>query len=84
MSAKLFIGGLACTTTGDGLSDAFSEFGNATDSIVLTDRETGRSRGFELVTFSTSKEATEALEALKEQDLDGRRIHVQFTTDRRG
>ncbi|CAI7632316.1 unnamed protein product [Penicillium manginii] len=80
MSSKLFVGGLAWATTDDSLRGAFSEFGN----IVLKDRETGRSRGFGFVTLSSPDEANAAVDAMNEQELDGRRIRVQVATERRG
>ncbi|KAJ5767628.1 RNP-1 like RNA-binding protein [Penicillium manginii] len=84
MSSKLFVGGLAWATTDDSLRGAFSEFGNVTDAIVLKDRETGRSRGFGFVTLSSPDEANAAVDAMNEQELDGRRIRVQVATERRG
>jgi len=55
---------------------AFSEYGSVTDSIVMRDRETGRSRGFGFVTYATSEEADVAISNLNDQELDGRRIKV--------
>ncbi|MCA9604201.1 MAG: RNA-binding protein, partial [Myxococcales bacterium] len=49
MSKKLFVGGLAWATTDQSLYDAFTSFGEVTDAKVVTDRETGRSRGFGFV-----------------------------------
>ncbi|KAH7096504.1 hypothetical protein BKA62DRAFT_624935 [Auriculariales sp. MPI-PUGE-AT-0066] len=78
MSAKVYVGNLSWNTTDDTLRQAFSDYGNVTDSIVMRDRETGRSRGFGFVTFSNGQEADAAINALHEQDLDGRRIKVNL------
>ncbi|KAF5707545.1 hypothetical protein LB506_007673 [Fusarium annulatum] len=74
--SKLFVGGLAWATTSDSLRAKFSEFGEVTDAIVMTDRETGRSRGFGFVTFSAQEEAQAAINALNEQEFEGRQIRV--------
>ena len=49
MTKKLYVGNLAFATTSDDLRDAFSQFGTVTSATVITDRETGRSRGFGFV-----------------------------------
>lgn len=84
MSAKLYIGNLAWKTSTESLKSAFSAFGNVEDAIVMTDRETGRSRGFGFVTFSTDSEAQAAIEAMSGKDLDGRNIRVDMASARDG
>ncbi|QGI87444.1 unnamed protein product [Fusarium fujikuroi] len=74
--SKLFVGGLAWATTSDSLRAKFSEFGEVTDAIVMTDRETGRSRGFGFVTFSAQEEAQAAINTMNEQEFEGRQIRV--------
>jgi len=76
--SKLYVGNLSWNTTDDHLNQAFSQYGTVTDHIVMVDRETGRSRGFGFVTFSSESEAQAAITALHDQDLDGRRIKVNF------
>ena len=82
MSKKLFVGGLAWATTTEGLRAAFEPYGEIEDAIVITDRDTGRSRGFGFVTFTTEDEATAGLEALDGQELDGRRLRVDRAQER--
>ncbi|KPM41474.1 hypothetical protein AK830_g5092 [Neonectria ditissima] len=84
MSAKLYVGNLGWNTTDDTLRSAFSEYGQVVDSIVMRDRDTGRSRGFGFVTFSSSAEAEGAISGLNEQELDGRRIKVNLANARAG
>ncbi|KAH7888334.1 hypothetical protein F5I97DRAFT_1851663 [Phlebopus sp. FC_14] len=82
MSAKVYVGNLSWNTTDEVLSQAFSEFGQVVDSVVMKDRETGRSRGFGFVTFGSAEEADAAINGLNEQELDGRRIRVNLANTR--
>ena len=76
MGNKLFIGGLSWGTTDDDLNAAFGAYGSVTEAKVITDRETGRSRGFGFVTFSSSDEAQAAIAGMDGQDLGGRTVRV--------
>ncbi|KAJ5463274.1 Nucleotide-bindingalpha-beta plait [Penicillium sp. IBT 31633x] len=80
--SKIYVGNLSWHTSDESLRAAFGEFGNIVDSIVMVDRETGRSRGFGFVTYSSAEEAEAAIQALNEQDLDGRRIRVNLANAR--
>ncbi|KAJ7188482.1 hypothetical protein C8R46DRAFT_1054834 [Mycena filopes] len=80
--SKVYVGNLSWNTNDDSLKNAFSEFGNVVDSIVMKDRETGRSRGFGFVTFNSPQEAEAAINGLNEQDLDGRRVKVNLANAR--
>ena len=71
---KLYVGNLAWGVTDDDLRNAFGEYGNVSDAVVITDRETGRSRGFGFVTLDDG--ADQAIEALNGQDLQGRPMRV--------
>ncbi|KAL4080194.1 glycine-rich rna binding protein [Scleroderma yunnanense] len=82
MSAKIYVGNLSWGTTDDTLRQAFSQFGQVVDSIVMRDRDTGRSRGFGFVTYSTPQEADTAISNMHEQELDGRRIKVNLANAR--
>lgn len=74
MSKNIFCGSLAWATTSEGLEQAFAEFGVVTSAKVISDRETGRSKGFGFVEMESGGD--EAIEALNGSDLDGRQIVV--------
>lgn len=76
MATKLFIGSLAWATTDDSLSALFSQVGTVVSARVITDRATGRSKGFGFVEMSTEEEAQKAVAELNGKDLDGRTIVV--------
>ena len=82
MSKKLFVGGLSWGTTDDGLHGAFSQFGEIVEAKVITDRETGRSRGFGFVTFANDDGATKAISEMDGTELDGRTIKVNEAEDK--
>ncbi|TVQ90279.1 MAG: RNA-binding protein [Deltaproteobacteria bacterium] len=87
MSKKLFVGGLAWATDDHGLREAFEAHGDVTDCKVITDRDTGRSRGFGFVTFANDSDANEAMRLMEGTDLHGRTIRVneaQQRSDNRG
>ena len=77
-NTKLFVGSLAWATTTDGLMQAFSNAGTVEDAVVISDRDTGRSKGFGFVTMSSVEEAQAAIDMFDQQDLDGRTINVSF------
>jgi len=83
MSNKLFVGGLAWATDSEGLKSAFAEYGEVIEAKVITDRDTGRSRGFGFVTFADAEMAKAAL-ALNDTELDGRTIRVDIAQEKRG
>ncbi|KAG9446067.1 hypothetical protein H6P81_012195 [Aristolochia fimbriata] len=80
-SSKLFIGGLSWGTDDQTLRDAFTSFGDVVEARVITDRDTGRSRGFGFVNFTTTEAASSAL-AMDGQELHGRNIRVNYANDR--
>ncbi|KAH9059008.1 hypothetical protein EDB87DRAFT_1624906 [Lactarius vividus] len=80
--SKIYVGNLSWNTTDESLSTAFSEFGQVLESIVMRDRDTGRSRGFAFVTFSSEEEANNAVTNMNEQELDGRRVRVNIANAR--
>ena len=83
MSKKLFVGGLSWGTTDDVLREGFEQFGEVVDAKVITDRDTGRSRGFGFVTFADAAAAGEAVQAMDGASFDGRTINVNEAHDRR-
>ncbi len=76
MAVKLYIGGLSYDTNEDGLREAFAEVGEVVSAAVITDRATGRSRGFGFVEMADEAAADAAIAKFDGQELDGRRIHV--------
>lgn len=76
MSSKLYVGNLSFNTTESDLSALFSGAGTVNEAAIVTDRETGRSRGFAFVTMSSAAEAQVAIERFSGADLDGRDLTV--------
>ena len=76
MGNKLFVGSLPFETTDAELSEVFSKAGTVESANVITDRNTGRSRGFGFVEMSSEEEAKKAIEELNGSDLKGRNIVV--------
>ncbi|MCA9280672.1 MAG: RNA-binding protein [Phycisphaerales bacterium] len=72
---KLYVGNMAFSTTADSLRDAFSQFGDVQDVVIITDRETGRPRGFGFVTMSDD-DARAAMNGLNGKEVDGRTLNV--------
>jgi RNA recognition motif-containing protein len=77
MAIKLFVGGLSFSTSTDRLREAFAACGNVESASVVTDRDTGRSRGFGFVEMATPEEAESAISKLNGTSLDGRTIQVE-------
>ncbi|KAF7521812.1 hypothetical protein PCG10_007909 [Penicillium crustosum] len=80
--SKLFVHGLSWHTSDDTLREGFQQFGEIQEAIVVKDRATLRSRGFGFVRFATDAEADAALEAMNNQEFDGRVIRVDKAFDR--
>ncbi len=83
MGNKLFVGNLNWDTTDDGLQQAFEAFGEVREAKVITDRESGRSRGFGFVTYADNDAAETAMKEMDGQQLDGRTIRVNEAHERR-
>ena len=76
MSKKLFVGSLSWDTGDNQLRDAFATYGEVSEAVVITDRNSGRSRGFGFVTFEDEEVADKAIAGLNNTELDGRTIKV--------
>ncbi|RDY04567.1 Organelle RRM domain-containing protein 2, mitochondrial, partial [Mucuna pruriens] len=75
-SPKLFVSGLSRLTTDEKLKETFSSFGQLVEAKVITDRASGRSKGFAFVTYTTIEEAEKAREGMNAKFLDGWVIFV--------
>jgi len=82
MSKKLFVGGLSWNTDDPGLRQAFERFGEVIEAKVITDRDSGRSRGFGFVTLATSEAAQQAISEMDGATLDGRSLRVNEAHDK--
>jgi hypothetical protein len=79
---RLFVGGLSWDTTANDLRKVFADVGEVVDAVIVTDRDTGDSRGFGFVTMSDRKTASKAMRELGGYELDGRSIRVDIATER--
>ncbi len=84
MSSKLYVGNLSFDSTEADLKDLFGRHGSVESVAVITDRETGRARGFAFVEMSEASAAQDAIRALDGTDFGGRSIKVNEAQDRRG
>lgn len=76
MGKKLYVGNLSFSVDSDQLADVFAEFGTVESANVITDRETGRSKGFAFVEFAAEEAAQEAISKLHGSELAGRQMNV--------
>ncbi len=84
MGNRLYVGNLSFNATKDSVRAAFSAFGEITDVHVVTDRETGQSRGFGFVTMGTAEQAQKAIAEMNGAMLDGRPLKVNEAEERQG
>jgi len=73
---NIYVGNTAYTTSEDGLRDMFSAYGEVAEARIVTDRETGRSKGFGFVEMPDSNSAQSAIDALNGKEIDGRALTV--------
>jgi RNA recognition motif-containing protein len=78
MAVKLYVGNLSYKTDESSLTSAFSAFGNVTSAKVITDKMTGRPRGFGFVEMSSEEEANKAIDGMNGKDFDGRTLNVNI------
>ena len=82
MNNKLFVGNISFNTTENDLQETFAAHGNVVETKLMTDRDTGRARGFGFVTMSTEDEAQNAITALNGASIDGRALTVNIAKPR--
>ena len=78
MAQKLFVGGLAFSTSNERLHEVFAQVGGVESASVVMDRDTGQSRGFGFVEMASAEEAAEAVKRLNGQQVDGRVLKVEI------
>lgn len=76
MAKKLYVGGLSYNTTEETLKDYFSKVGTVESAVIITDRMSGRSKGFGFVEMASEEDAQKAIESLNGQELDGRALRI--------
>lgn len=76
MATKLFVGNLPYTVNSDGLLDIFAKVGGVVEANIVTDRDSGRSRGFGFVEMKSDDDAKKAIAELNGSEVDGRKIFV--------
>jgi RNA recognition motif-containing protein len=79
---KLYVGNLPWSMKGDSLRDLFSQFGEVTEAMVISDRMSGRSKGFGFVTFANEADAERAVAEMHEKEVEGRKIVVNVAKPR--
>ncbi|MGH8952462.1 MAG: RNA recognition motif domain-containing protein [Acidimicrobiia bacterium] len=82
MSTNLFVGNLPFTASSPDLEELFTAYGAVTRAQVITDRDTGRSRGFGFVEMDSAEDAQKAIDALDGSDFEGRQIKVNVARER--
>ncbi|MGH3649879.1 MAG: RNA recognition motif domain-containing protein [Acidimicrobiia bacterium] len=83
MSTNLFVGNLAFSTTDSELESLFNQHGAVASAQVITDRDSGRSRGFGFVEMGSDDDAQKAISALDGRDVNGRQLKVNVAKPRR-
>src|SRR5512134_2368830 len=76
MGKKLYVGNLPFSATEDSLKEAFSQFGTVESATIITDRDTGQSKGFGFLELATQQEATSAIAKMNGSEMDGRSLKV--------
>ena len=79
---NMYVSNLSFHTTDEDLRKLFTQYGTVSSAKVITDRETGRSRGFGFVEMESSKEANEAMKNLDNKEIEGRPISVTVARER--
>ena len=82
MSTNLYVGNLSFQTSTSQLEGLFADFGEVTSAQVITDRDTGQSRGFGFVEMKTSEQGDRAISGLNGKEIDGRQLKVNIAKQR--
>lgn len=82
MSTNLYVGNLTFGTTSKELESLFAEYGEVADAQVITDRDTGRSRGFGFVEMASNEAASKAISSLNGRNVSGRQLKVNVAKPR--
>ena len=82
MGTKVYVGNVNYSTSEDDLRNLFADFGDVVNLRMVTDRDTGRYRGFSFVEFSTEDAAKNAIDTLNGTELDGRKLVVNEAVER--
>ncbi|MCL2608730.1 MAG: RNA-binding protein [Treponema sp.] len=82
MAKKLYVGNLSYNTTEDRLRNSFAAYGNVVSAKVITDRDTGNSKGFGFVEMGSDEEADAAINGMNGTELDSRQIRVNEAMDK--
>jgi len=76
MGNKLYVGNLAFSVDQEGLKKLFESFGEITEAVVISDKFSGRSKGFGFVTFAKEEDAQKAISEMNEKEVEGRALKV--------
>ncbi len=79
---EIYVGNIAWSASDQDLIDLFATYGEVAQGKIITDRETGRSRGFAFITMPNDEEARSAIEGLNDQDFEGRNLNIREATPR--
>jgi len=79
---KLFVGNLPWSMSSHSLQELFSQYGEIAECIIISDRATGRSKGFGFVTFKDKESASKAIAEMNEKEVDGRKLVVNVAKPR--
>ncbi len=73
---QIYVGNMSYNTSEDNLKELFGQYGEVSSVKIITDRETGRAKGFGFITMDTDSEAKAAIEALHQKEFDGRTLTI--------
>ena len=82
MSTNIYVGNLAFSTDSAALRTLFADHGEVSNAQVITDRDTGRSRGFGFVEMASAEDAQKAIAAIDGSTVDGRQLKVKIAKER--